>query len=38
LQYLSLKERLNQRLQEINKANAAERRGEPPPEPPPPER
>jgi hypothetical protein len=33
LQYLSLKERLNQRLQEINK------RGEPPPtEPPPPER
>ena len=35
LQYLSLKERLNQRLQELNKGAAAERRGEPPPEPPP---
>ena len=37
LQYLSLKERLNQRLQEINKAAAAERRGEPPPTEPPPQ-
>jgi hypothetical protein len=38
LQYLSLKEQLDQRLREINKAAAAERRGGPPPEPPVPER
>ena len=34
LQYLSLKEQLNERLKEINKAQAAERRGGPPPQPP----